>query len=214
MADAVPHDAEGGEFHLPGAGKAFGRVLSQNNGARHEIFIERESLDDRWRMIEIVDGISGQPVRSQSSHGLARTRMFIQPRSLPTRDLFERLLESGFATPVIISPRAYVSRHSAVGDGSIVMHGATVNAGAIVGRNCILNSRSLIEHGATLGDHCHIATAAVVNGDVRIGAGAFIGSGVIVRHGVAIGQRCVIGMGERVLTNCADGEQRPLASVR
>lgn len=129
-------------------------------------------------------------------------------------DLFERLLASGFATPAIISPRAYVSRHSAVGEGSIVMHGATVNAGAIVGRNCILNSRALLEHDATVGDHCHIATAAVVNGDVRIGAGTFIGSGVIVRQGVAIGQRCVIGMGERVLTNCADGEQRPLASVR
>ena len=63
------------------------------------------------------------------------------------------------------------------------MHGAVVNAGAVVGRNCIINSQSLMEHDATIGDHCHVATAAVVNGGVRIGAGTFIGSKACIRQG-------------------------------
>ena len=35
--------------------------------------------------------------------------------------------------PCIVSPRAYVSRHATLGAGTIVMHGAVVNAGAVVG---------------------------------------------------------------------------------
>lgn len=128
-------------------------------------------------------------------------------------ELFTRLVRTGCALPSIVSPLGYVSRHSVIGDGSIVMHGAMVNAGTKVGRNCILNNRSLIEHDATVADHCHVATAATVNGGVRIGAGSFVGSGAIVRQGTTIGERCVIGMGQHVLKDCIDGEQLPRRSA-
>src|SRR5688572_30350236 len=54
--------------------------------------------------------------------------------------LFAEIERLGAKTPTIVSPRAYVSRHARIGPGTIVMHGAVVNAGAIVGRNCIVNS--------------------------------------------------------------------------
>jgi UDP-3-O-[3-hydroxymyristoyl] glucosamine N-acyltransferase len=82
------------------------------------------------------------------------------------------------------------------------MHGAIINAGAVVGCNCIINSRSMVEHDAVIADHCHIATASVINGGVRIGAGTFVGSNCVIREYVSIGERCVIGMGQRVLANC------------
>ena len=111
--------------------------------------------------------------------------------------------------PVIVSPRAHVSRHALLGAGTIVMHEAIVNAGARVGRNCILNSLSLVEHDAVLDDHCHVATAAVVNSGVHVGAGTFIGSNSCVRQGTRIGERCVIGMGQRVLKDCVAGTHLP-----
>jgi sugar O-acyltransferase (sialic acid O-acetyltransferase NeuD family) len=123
--------------------------------------------------------------------------------------LFEQLLAAGCRTPTIVSPRGHVSAHSRIGEGSIVMHGAIVNAGATVGRNCILNSQSLVEHDCVVADHCHVSTSAAVNSGVRIGRGTFVGSGVTVRQGVTIGAACVIGMGQRVLRDCADGEQLP-----
>ena len=98
--------------------------------------------------------------------------------------LFDRLKKLGFSLPAVISPTAYVSRHALVGEGSIVMHGAVVNAGARIGENVILNSCCLIEHDVEIGNHCHIATSAVVNGDARIGSGCFIGSGAVVVQGV------------------------------
>ncbi|MFZ3218898.1 MAG: acetyltransferase [Rhodoferax sp.] len=123
--------------------------------------------------------------------------------------IFALLEERGCNLPVIVSPRSHVSRHAQVGAGTIVMHGAIVNAGASIGRNCIINSLALVEHDAVVGDHCHIATAAVVNGDVSIGAGSFIGSNVCIRQGSRFGERCVIGMGQQVLGDCETGYWLP-----
>jgi sugar O-acyltransferase (sialic acid O-acetyltransferase NeuD family) len=129
----------------------------------------------------------------------------------PRIRLFHLLEEHGCTGPVIISPRAYVSAHARVGAGSIVMHGAVINAAAVIGRNCIVNSQALVEHDAVVEDHCHIATSSAVNSGVRIGAGSFIGSGSSVRQCVSIGERCVIGMGQRVLADCAAGTRLPPA---
>lgn len=119
--------------------------------------------------------------------------------------MFALLEEKGCKLPVIVSPRSHVSRHAQVGAGTIIMHGAIVNAGAAIGRNCIINSLALVEHDAVIGDHCHIATAAVINGDVSIGAGSFIGSNACIRNGSRLGERCVIGMGQQVLVDCETG---------
>jgi len=127
----------------------------------------------------------------------------------PRIRLFDSLVQAGCTVPVIVSPRAYVSRHATLGAGTIVMHGAIVNAGAVVGRNCIINSQSLVEHDAIIGDHCHIATAAAINSGARIGSATFIGSNSCVRQRVGIGEGCVIGMGQRILTDCSAGTWVP-----
>lgn len=118
--------------------------------------------------------------------------------------LYRQAMELGFQFPVIIAPTAYVSRHAAIGAGTIVMHGCIVNAGARVGNNSIINTRALIEHDATVADHCHISTGAILNGDVTIGVGSFVGSGSIIKEGVSIGNDCIVGMGLSVRHDIAD----------
>ena len=109
-----------------------------------------------------------------------------------------------FQLPIIIAPSAYVSRHSIIGSGTMVMHGAIVNSGAKVGQNCIINNQSLIEHDVLVEDHCHISTGAILNGSVRVGTGSFIGSGTVIKEGVTIGKNCVLGMGLSVRHDLAD----------
>ena len=109
--------------------------------------------------------------------------------------LFQRVTDLGFELPVIIAADAYVSRYATIGLGTIVMHGAIVNAGVKVGCNCIVNTRALLEHGAVIEDHCHISTGTILNGDVTIGAGCFIGSGSIIKEGISIGNDSVVVMG-------------------
>ena len=55
---------------------------------------------------------------------------------------------------LIQSPLAYISPRAQVADGTIVMHHALINAGARVGRNCIINTKTLVEHDAVIEDHC------------------------------------------------------------
>lgn len=127
----------------------------------------------------------------------------------PRVRLFELLERLGCECPAIISPLAHVSRHATIGAGTIVMHGAIVNAAAIIGRNGIVNSQALVEHDAQVGDHCHISTGALINSGVRVGRRTFVGSGTIVRQGIVIGDDCVIGMGQRVLADCPQGARVP-----
>ncbi|MCP3941170.1 MAG: acetyltransferase [Desulfobacteraceae bacterium] len=100
--------------------------------------------------------------------------------------IFNRLKKIGFVLPSIISSLAHVSKHANLGEGTIVMHQAIVNACASIGSNCILNTKCLIEHDTKIGDHTHIATAAVLNGGVVIGSGSFVGSSATIVQGVKL----------------------------
>lgn len=102
-------------------------------------------------------------------------------------------LNAKFAT--VISPRAYVSKHARVGEGTIVLHDVLVNANAEVGKNCILNTKCLIEHDVEVGDHCHISTASVVNGGCVVKMSSFIGSNAVLRQGLIVHEGTLIQAG-------------------
>lgn len=107
-------------------------------------------------------------------------------------ELFARLKSIGARLATVVSPLAYVSRHATIGEGTIVMHQAVVNAGAAVGVNCIINTRALVEHDASVGDHCHVSTGAILNGGARLGSRSFLGSHATVHQSLAIGEDCVV----------------------
>ena len=132
-------------------------------------------------------------LRKKYSHALITVGQIKFPE--PRIRLFQRLLELDYHLPVIVSPRAYVSKHAQIGEGTIVLHDAMVNANAKIGKNCIINNKVLIEHDAIVGNHCHIATGAILNGEVTVGNESFIGSGVVTKQSVSIGRNCVIGAG-------------------
>ncbi len=100
--------------------------------------------------------------------------------------LFGKLTEVGFNLPIIISPLAYVSKHSYIDEGTIVMHHALINANVRIGKNCIINTKALIEHDCVVGDNCHISTACVLNGGVIVKENSFFGSNATSKQGVEI----------------------------
>lgn len=111
------------------------------------------------------------------------------------KDLFNYLKKNKAKIISIKSLNSYVSNDSKIGTGTIIMHGAIVQADVEIGENCIINDKALIEHNVTIGDNCHISTGAIVNGNVKIGNGVFIGSGAIIKNEVSIADNCIIGMG-------------------
>mgnify|MGYP001945027671 CR=1 FL=1 len=127
---------------------------------------------------------------------------------------FDAARAAGARMPCVVSPRAHVSRHATLGDGTLVLHGAVVNAAARVGSNVIVNSLALIEHDAEVGDHCHVATGARVNGAVTLGAGCFIGSGAVLKNGITIGAGSVIGAAAVIRHNIPEGSFVPATPER
>jgi sugar O-acyltransferase (sialic acid O-acetyltransferase NeuD family) len=123
----------------------------------------------------------------------------------PRNDLYNKLKQLGAELPTIISPRAYVSRHAKIGDGSIIMHGAIISAASIIGDNCIINTKAIIEHDVSINSFCHISTSAVVNGGAKIGEGTFLGSNSVTKESIIIGENCVIGAGVSVMKNIKSG---------
>lgn len=124
---------------------------------------------------------------------------------VPRLRIYEMLKSMGAIMASIVSPTAYVSKHAHIGPGTVVLHGATVNAGVLIGENCIINSHALVEHDAVIGSHCHISTGAIINGGAKVGDRTFIGSGSVLRQEIEVGNGCVVGAGSLVLKDiCAD----------
>ena len=109
--------------------------------------------------------------------------------------LFNLAKKVGFKLPTIISPNSYVSRHSKIGEGTVVMHHAIINANTCIGKNCIVNSKALIEHDCTILNHCHISTNVTINGGVKIGSKCFIGSNVTTKDNIQIKENSFIKAG-------------------
>jgi len=100
--------------------------------------------------------------------------------------LFEKLTKIGFNLPIIISPLAYVSKHSSIDEGTIIMHHVFINANVKIGKNCIINSKALIEHDVAVEDNCHISTASVLNGGVIVKENTFFGSNATSKQNIEI----------------------------
>jgi sugar O-acyltransferase (sialic acid O-acetyltransferase NeuD family) len=122
----------------------------------------------------------------------------IKSSSLRVR-LFKLAVKVGLTMPNIISPRAYVSKHAMIGQGTVIMHDALVNANAKIGENCIINSKALIEHDVVIENHCHISTGSIINGGTVVKCHTFFGSNSVAKENIVIEKQSVIGGGVTVL---------------
>lgn len=115
------------------------------------------------------------------------------------KNLFAEIKGLNLKLATVISPYAYISRHSQAGEGTIVLHGARINANVKIGKNCIINTSAIIEHDCRIGDHCHISTGSIINGECMIGDGVFIGSNSVIVNRSSIVGNTVVGAGSVVI---------------
>ena len=97
-----------------------------------------------------------------------------------------------------------VSKYSAVGVGSVLMHGAIVQSGVKIGKHCIINTGATVDHDCILEDFVHISPNTTLCGNVYVGEGTHIGAGAVVIPGIKIGKWCVIGAGSVVTKDLPD----------
>jgi len=87
--------------------------------------------------------------------------------------------------------------------GTVMIHGAVVNAGSSIGRHVILNTNSSVDHDCEIGAFAHIGPGATVCGGCKVGEGALIGAGAVLCPGVVIPPWALVKAG----TRCANSER-------
>ena len=123
-----------------------------------------------------------------------------QIKSASVRKNIEKILRDlNFELPVVIASTAYVSKHSTIGRGTIVMHKALLNAAAKIGENCIINTGAIIEHDCEIGNFVHVSTGSIINGNSKINDHCFIGSGTVVKESIKIQSEIIIAAGSLVI---------------
>lgn len=145
-------------------------------------------------------GVIGDDDMAQSlfKDGLRHCAIAIGDNRLRAK-LGERLAAIGYELPVLIHPSAILSPSVQVGDGSVIMPLAVVNASASIGRLAIVNTAAVIEHDCRIGDAAHIAPGTRLGGTVTVGMGTLIGIGSVVRPEAQIGDFATIGAGSTVI---------------
>lgn len=117
--------------------------------------------------------------------------------------LVEEQQFDNFITP-LIHPSVILAENVQIGDGSVVMAGATINPSVRVGEHCIINTSSIIEHEVITEDFVHVSPGAVLTGNVSVGVGSHIGAGAIIIPGIKIGKWVTVGAGAVVIENVPD----------
>lgn len=147
---------------------------------------------------EVLHGHSSDRIRLVNGIGGAGN-----PGSMTMRQSLQRRLESdGWTFAGVRHPSAVVSAFADVHRTSQLFAHSVVQAGAVIGDACIVNTAAIVEHDAVLGRFVHVSCGAVVCGGVGIGDRSHIGAGAVVRQGVRLGVETIVGAGAVVLLDC------------
>jgi sugar O-acyltransferase (sialic acid O-acetyltransferase NeuD family) len=119
------------------------------------------------------------------------------------RQMAERIsrVVPNFMFVSVIHPSATIGRGVKIGQGSVVMPGAIVNANARIADHCILNTRASLGHDRVMENYSSLAPGVCTGGNIHLGRGSAISLGSKVIENVRIGSESIIGAGSLVLRN-------------
>lgn len=111
-------------------------------------------------------------------------------------------LLQGVKWHTVIHPSAVISdMETEIGEGTVVLANAVINACAKIGKHAIINTAAAVDHEGNVGDFCHVAVGAKLAGAVTLGEGTWIGIGACVSNNIKICEDCMIGAGAVVVRN-------------
>lgn len=104
----------------------------------------------------------------------------------------------------LIHPKSTISNRATIGNGTVIMAGATMNSDVFIGNHCIINTNTSIDHDCIIEDFVHISPNVALAGSVQVGEGTHIGIGASVIQEIKIGRWCTIGAGSVIIKNVPD----------
>ena len=104
----------------------------------------------------------------------------------------------------LIHPKSIISKRATIGEGTVVMAGATINSEVKIANHCIINTNASIDHDCVIENYVHISPNVALAGNVEVGEGTHIGIGSCVIQGIKIGKWCTIGAGSVIIKDVPD----------
>lgn len=191
------------------------KLLIIGGGEHCGVVVEAVELEGVHQLIGISDAapdaagqtryglpvLGGDEVIEDESLGLGGFLMgMAMPKSLGLRKkLYLNTQAKGLTPASVRHPQAVYSAKSDYGAGFQAMARVTVNPGAKIGDNVLLNTGCIIEHDVRIGSHSHIAPGAIVCGGSQIGEQVFIGAGAVICNRASIGAGAFIAAGAVVV---------------
>ena len=160
---------------LVGSG-GFGRVVLEHASLRNDCAF----LDDGDATV--VDGVPVIGKTSELEKFFSEFKLLLVTigNNMLREKLYKEAAAIGYSFPNIIVPSAYVSPHSSIGSGVIILNNAVIQNNAHIGNGCILNPGVEAHHDSTIGNYCLIYTNSVVRSLTHVGNRVWIGSNVTV----------------------------------
>jgi acetyltransferase EpsM len=118
---------------------------------------------------------------------------------------FEQVRRAGLMPVNVVHPSAHVSRFVKLGEGVVILAGATINPGTTIEDDVCVNTSASVDHDNHLERSCHIFPNATLTGGVRIKEFAYVGSGAVIAPNLTVGRYSYVGAGAVVLANVAEG---------
>ena len=108
-----------------------------------------------------------------------------------------------------IEPGALIRDKVEIGNNCVIMMGAVLNIGAVIGEKTMIDMNVVVGGRAVVGNNCHIGAGAVLAGVIEppsadpviIGDNVLVGANAVILEGVKVGKGAVIAAGSVVVSD-------------
>lgn len=107
----------------------------------------------------------------------------------------------GFPIATLISKNANLGSNVQIGEGSLVVSGATINIDTTLKEGVIVNTGATIDHDCNVGAFSHISPGVNLAGNVSVGKESWLGIGSTVIQSINIADNVVLGAGSVVISD-------------
>ncbi|RDI40108.1 DapH/DapD/GlmU-related protein [Falsibacillus pallidus] len=129
------------------------------------------------------DGVLGDFSKVKESHSPEEyeVAMAIGYGNLKARlKVMERVKEYGYTLATLIHPRAYVCSTATIEEGAIIMNNAVIDMRTRIGEGAVVWPGVVVNHDSVVEGNTFISPNATICGHCMIGKNCFVGAGSVV----------------------------------
>ena len=169
----------------------------------HALSVADAAISSGWTAVSFYspDGKGptpsvGQVLSSLESLEVSKTEFALGVGTNHEREsAWEKVVQGlhGAELTTIVHATAWVSPHSTVHEGAVILAQASVGPGSTVGLGALLNTGASLDHDSSLASFGSLGPGARSGGNVHIGERTMVGMQAGILQGVTVGSDSVIG---------------------